>query len=205
MNNNNDNESFRLDSMADVRRDLLQSQPHVHLGQGYGSVYATDHLDSVHVLDGNLTKFLRSFLVARIDESEIYRLAYLEERYEWLNKNAFDGRLKKPTLTTKLGRQSILGCWFARKEMIAISPQLFKLKDESVLLGTLIHEMAHQYETQHSPRPVGEDAHGTTWQLIMISLGLTIRKSFYGSLAPFKKPVSVEVGKDFEIVFGNND
>ena len=172
-----------------------------NLGRGRDSDYAIDNMDGLIVLNPATTKFRSSFHAARLDDGQELQLRYLRERYQWLNKVAFNSCLTMPTIAIGVSKRTWLGAWYPISLKIGINPRLFQLANESTVLGTLIHEMAHQFESCHHRRPTREDAHGATWQLIMLKLGLTARAEFYGNLNIFRKVNSVEVGSGFEITF----
>ena len=184
---------------------LVRSSPYsLVLGQGLGEKYFITQDDGV--LASFKIKFRTSWGVARINnnghDQKAYMLRYIEERYNWLNKVAFGGLLRKPEFEVST-HKTALGMWTPGLRRLQISRFLFATENQDTLLGTLLHEMAHQYETEHSPRPFDEDGHGETWQLIMIALGASTRATCSTRLKMYRKENSVQKksSDSFEITF----
>ena len=114
----------------------------------------------------------------------------------------FGSQMKEPTDLVIGSRTTVLGTWSPWKRQLLVSAVCFSHKTEEHALGTLAHEMAHQYESEHSPRPYGEDAHGQMWRNIMLSIGFSDRSKFYGRFQAPTKNLSLAPSGTQEIVFG---
>lgn len=112
-----------------------------------------------------------------------FMIRYLTERWHWFNQHLFGHAMTLPNfeITKNFKEVKLLGSYTGgRVRLLKIHPKLFDLKTEATVLGTLVHEMAHQYEMEVTPRPIGEDAHGATWQRIMHSIGLPTGATYTG-------------------------
>jgi hypothetical protein len=108
---------------------------------------------------------------------------YLTERWHWFNQHLFDHAMTLPNfeITKNFKEVKLLGSYTGGSiRLLKIHPKLFDLKTEATVLGTLVHEMAHQYEMEVTPKPSGEDSHGQTWQRIMHSIGLPTGAKYTG-------------------------
>jgi SprT-like family. len=123
-------------------------------------------------------KFKTFYTVCGLDNSDAYRVEYLRERWKYFNKNLFGSLMKEPKFSAQKNKRA-LGVWYARIRTIEIATRIFKQPKEFDLLGTLVHEMAHQYnsEVNHSTEL---DAHGESWQHIMMSIGMDTDPKYSG-------------------------
>ena len=138
-------------------------RPFPELGTGYGSHYLTTSDDGLVLLDTKSIPTRGQWSVVRIGGPAWYR-RWLVNRWNVLNELLFDSRMKEPTDLVIGSRTTVLGTWSPWKRQLLVSAVCFSHKTEEHALGTLAHEMAHQYESEHSPRPYGEDAHGQMWK-----------------------------------------
>lgn len=112
-----------------------------------------------------------------------FMVRYLVERWHWFNQHLFGNSMKLPNfeITKNFKEVKLLGSYTGGNiRLLRIHPKLFDLKTEATVLGTLAHEMAHQYEMEVTRRPLGEDSHGATWQRIMHSIGLPTGAMYTG-------------------------
>ena len=189
-------------STAAFQVDLEPSlNPFPELGTGYGSHYLTTPDDGLILLDTKSVKIRGQWSVARIGGLVWYR-RWLVNRWHVLNELMFGSQMKEPTDLVIGSRTTVLGTWSPWKRQLLVSAVCFSHKTEEHALGTLAHEMAHQYESEHSPRPYGEDAHGQMWRNIMLSIGFSDRSKFYGRFQAPTKNLSLAPTGTQEIVFG---
>lgn len=128
-------------------------------------------------------KFPTAFSLGAIEgTAKTYKVKFLKERWAWFNAQLFGGVMAEPNFVISKNFKDIkaLGTYTSIIRELMIHPKLWDLKSESVILGTLVHEMAHQYEFEHEHRPPGEDVHGQTWQSIMARVGMPTRAKFLG-------------------------
>ena len=175
--------------------------PFPELGTGYGTHYSTTSDDGLILLDTKSVKIRGQWSVARIGGLVWYR-RWLVNRWHVLNELMFGSQMKEPTDLVIGSRTTVLGTWSPWKRQLLVSAVCFSHKTEEHALGTLAHEMAHQYESEHSPRPYGEDAHGQMWRNIMLSIGFSDRSKFYGRFQAPTKNLSLAPTGTQEIVFG---
>lgn len=128
--------------------------------------------------------FQTPFTFARISQASATRLAYLQERWDWFNKNLFGSDLSPPKfiLSRNSKNPKLLGWWTAYFREMGFSPQLFNVPHDKTLLGTLVHEMAHQYVSEVEKPPYHEDAHGPTWKSVMTRVGMPDDDKYYGDV-----------------------
>ena len=176
-------------------------RPFPELGTGYGSHYLTTSDDGLVLLDTKSIPTRGQWSVVRIGGPAWYR-RWLVNRWNVLNELLFDSRMKEPTDLVIGSRTTVLGTWSPWKRQLLVSAVCFSHKTEEHALGTLAHEMAHQYESEHSPRPYCEDAHGQMWKNIMLSIGFSDRSKFYGRFQAPTKNLSLAPSGTQEIVFG---
>lgn len=86
-----------------------------------------------------------------------YKIKYLTERWNWFNTHLFGGVMKQPKfeITRSMPDIKQFGSWQPGTRILRMHPKLWALKSEAQCLGTLVHEMAHQYEGEHNRRPSG--------------------------------------------------
>jgi hypothetical protein len=110
---------------------------------------------------------------AKLSGSSVQQINFTKERWSWFNEHLFGGVLTMPDFEISKATTAMktLGLWYPYKKKLVLAGKLFKLPTDSQALGTLVHEMAHQYESEITPRPNSEDAHGPTWQGIMRDIG----------------------------------
>jgi hypothetical protein len=131
--------------------------------------------------------------IGGISNDDFYVTEYLKERWEFFNKHLYGGVMKCPPF--KINRKKrILGLWRPYSHLMEFGKQMFDLggmTGEKDLLGTLVHEMAHQYvsEILHSPE---KDAHGPVWQHVMQSVGMTTDAKYTGPRLKTKKQIERE-------------
>ncbi len=118
-----------------------------------------------------------------------YHLRYMDEHWVYFNKTRFHGELKKPELAllrdTDALKMKLRGLWEPRKRKLSLSPNLFNAPHEGWANRVLIHEMAHQYVTEHHGwEKEIEDGkktkgHGPLWQAAMRMAGLAPNRYDY--------------------------
>lgn len=198
MMSNHDNVKSTTAFQVDLEPSL---NPFPELGTGYGSHYLTTPDDGLILLDTKSVKIRGQWSVTRIGGPIWYR-RWLVNRWHVLNELMFGSQMKEPTDLVIGSRTTVLGTWSPWKRQLLVSAVCFSHKTEEHALGTLAHEMAHQYESEHSPRPYGEDAHGQMWRNIMLSIGFSDRSKFYGRFQAPTKNLSLAPTGTQEIVFG---
>ena len=198
MMSNHDNVKSTTAFQVDLEPSL---NPFPELGTGYGSHYLTTPDDGLILLDTKSVKIRGQWSVARIGGLVWYR-RWLVNRWHVLNELMFGSQMKEPTDLVIGSRTTVLGTWSPWKRQLLVSAVCFSHKTEEHALGTLAHEMAHQYESEHSPRPYGEDAHGQMWKNIMLSIGFSDRSKFYGRFQAPTKNLSLAPTGTQELVFG---
>lgn len=131
-------------------------------------------------------RFNTKYSLCKIEAGSSYKLRWLVERWKWCNQHLFGGDMKEPKFEIVRGEKR-LGWWSASTKTMAIAHLMFTLKDEGHALGTLIHEMAHQYNSEVMPTPEDEEAqdkatkgHGPTWKAIMRQIGQPTDIAFTG-------------------------
>lgn len=118
-------------------------------------------------------KFEVPYSFAKLSQSKATQEAYLLERWKWFNENLFGGRMTPPKfeIMKNMVNPKTLGLWFPGRNLIKLAGKLFRLPTDVQPLGTLVHEMAHQYvDTILQQRH--EDAHGPTWKHVMVQVGM---------------------------------
>lgn len=154
-------------------------------------------------------KFPTPFTYAKIAPGLSFKVKYIEERWHWFNKHLFGGVMKPPLeieITRNTGEIKTFGSWTSGYRLLKMHPKLWELKDESQALGTLVHEMAHQYETEHRPRSHDEilkggadrGAHGPTWQAIMAEIGMPVDATYKGGRQALQTDSERRVVKRYE-------
>jgi SprT-like family len=127
-------------------------------------------------------KFKVPWVSVQLSNSATIAHKYLEERWHWANIELFGGEMKMPVLTME--DHKALGFWRSGDRKLNLQKKLFKLKTDEQILGTLFHEMAHQYEDEVAKTPWRErmqDAgHGPGWIDIMNKIGMPPDKNFTG-------------------------
>lgn len=135
-------------------------------------------------IDGHLFKTPISYCVIE-GRSTRYKETYLLERWKYLNEHCFSSKMQAPTMF-EIVRNTVsvktLGVWDPSSKKMFFHPKLFDLKDEGILLGTIIHEMAHQYvsEVLKASWSDQKSAHGPIWQQVMADLGLPVDAKYLG-------------------------
>ena len=122
-------------------------------------------------------KFPTAFSLGQLEgNGKTFKTKYLKERWHWFNNHCFGGVMKEPDvweITKAFKDIKLFGSWTSSSRRIKMHPKLWELKDERQCLGTLLHEMAHQYVFEHEPWAAHEDSHGPSWQNAMIRLGMS--------------------------------
>ena len=123
-------------------------------------------------------QFKTHYSVCSLDTAEAYRIEYLKERWHYFNKHLFGALLREPDFRVN-NKVKFLGLWFKGSRRIEVGKRMFKQPTEVNLLGTLVHEMAHQYNDEVL-FSTDLDGHGESWQHIMQSVGLTTDAKYRG-------------------------
>ena len=113
-----------------------------------------------------------------ISEADTMKVKYLEERWDYMNHHLFGGVMTRPPFFITRHKKR-LGAWYPGMKKMEFSKMMFKQPDEYTLLGTLAHEMAHQYVSTVIFSNE-KDAHGPAWQHVMQSIGLTTDAKYSG-------------------------
>lgn len=145
-------------------------------------------------------KFKTHYSVCSMDNAESYRIDYLKERWHYFNRHLFGGLLKEPAfrVTNKTRK---LGTWFPTSKRIEIAKKMFKQPNDINFLGTLVHEMAHQYDD--TILFSGDlEGHGPAWQHIMQSIGLTSDPKYRGP--ELKTTDRLQKEKEVKRILDNN-
>lgn len=137
------------------------------------SLIVVDEFDGVLIPN---VKFPTAFSLGALEQGKTFKIKYLKERWTWFNDHCFGGDMKMPKefdITKNFQDIKLFGSWTPSERKIKMHPKLWQLKDESQCLGTLAHEMAHQYVSEKYPEARREDAHGPTWKSVMTRIGLS--------------------------------
>lgn len=148
-------------------------------------------------------KFKFYYSLCDLDTAETYRLSYMKERWDYFNKHLFGGVMKEPKFVVSKKKKS-LGVWYAGTKRMEFGTQMFRLPSETTFLGTMVHEMAHQYDSDvlHTPYHAATKGHGPSWMHIMESIGMISDRYYRG---PKLKTVKVlEKEKDIRRVLDTN-
>lgn len=138
-------------------------------------------------------EFRYTYELCSVDNSQQYITAYLVERWHFFNTHLYGGVMKVPPFRLNK-RKRILGLWRPGAGVMEFGTQMFKLggqTGEKDLLGTLVHEMAHQYVSQiiHKEEI---NPHGPVWQHVMQSIGMNTDAKYRGPSLKSKKQVTRE-------------
>jgi predicted SprT family Zn-dependent metalloprotease len=141
-----------------------------------------------------------SYAVCALDTADAYRIDFLKEHWHYFNKHLFGGLLREPTFSLSNKKRN-LGTWYKDQRMIEIAKRMFKQPKSTQLLGTLVHEMAHQYDDEilHTR---DSDVHGQSWQHIMASIGLTTDAKYMGP--PLKTVDKIQQEEQHRRILDNN-
>lgn len=120
-------------------------------------------------------KFKVAFSLGSLEAGKTFKLRYLVERWTWFNDHCFGGQMKVPDfeITKNFKDIKLFGSWAPFLRVISMHPKLWSLKSESQLLGTLLHEMCHQYVGEVMDPYPKETAHGPIWQGTMRAVGMS--------------------------------
>lgn len=142
-------------------------------------------------------KFKTPYSVVRIANNDTFKLKYLHERYKYFNLYSFGNALEHEPLISLNNEKKTLGMYKPFIKGTFISRQMFALKTDADLLGTLVHEMSHKYVSEVLAVSNSiEDAHGPSWQATMHRIGLPSNKYFTGDNRAL---LSVDRVKNLEI------
>ena len=154
-------------------------------------------------------KFRTAYSVVRIAANDTFRLKYLHERYSYINLHSFGNALEKDALLALSNEKKLLGVYKPWIRGTYISRQMFSLKSDADLLGTLAHEMCHKYVSEVLLVTSSmEDAHGPSWQSTMHKIGLPSNKFFTGdhrALLPVDKLKNLEVNDKSLLIITEKD
>lgn len=131
-------------------------------------------------------KFKTTFSIARIDRGTAFKLRYLKERWVFFNKELFGNEMEIPkfVILKAFKNPKILGLWSSQDKTISVAHKVFTLENDKQLLGTLVHEMAHEYDSEVAKTPMSElfryRGHGPNWKHIMTSIGMPPDVAFTG-------------------------
>lgn len=149
-------------------------------------------------------KFITRYSLCKVESGTSYKMRWLVERWTWCNTHMFGGRLRTPNFViSRANKDKTLGVWRPSKREMELAHKLFLLKDEAHAVGTLIHEMAHQYndEVEHTTSLEDREddfrtkGHGRVWKSIMERLGQPTDAGFTGDhteLLDYKKQKVIE-------------
>ena len=131
-------------------------------------------------------KFKTPFAFCKISQGSTFKMKYLSERWHFFNKELFGGSMTEPKLiiTKAFKHMKTLGFWRPYTKELSIHHKLFTLDSDKQILGTLVHEMAHEYDSDILQTPIRErmikKGHGPSWDGIMRSIGLPADAMFAG-------------------------
>ncbi|MDJ0841290.1 MAG: DUF2786 domain-containing protein [Acidobacteriota bacterium] len=99
---------------------------------------------------------------------------FLQDNWEAVNREAFNGRLKRPVFSISEGR-GVLGSWDRSTRTLSISTYLLMNFSILEILETLKHEMAHQFadEILDADKDPAETAHGGRFRYACDRLGIS--------------------------------
>lgn len=103
--------------------------------------------------------------------------APLAVAFDHFNQELFDGILKRPVLKilplrSSLGRFSFDGCRNTTEDTICIGVNHFKQAPQAEVLSTLVHEMCHQWQSNHGKMGRRSGYHNLQWAEKMEECGL---------------------------------
>jgi predicted SprT family Zn-dependent metalloprotease len=104
----------------------------------------------------------------------------LDTAFNYFNEELFDSKLS-PCLITFQRRSRTRGYYSpdrfsnrnfeARADEIALNPSTFEGRTDEEILSTLVHEMVHQYQSEHGTPGRGR-YHNKEWAMMMMERGL---------------------------------
>lgn len=119
------------------------------------------------------------FRLAGTDSS---MLKHIEAVWEKANEVLFEGKMKKPRFSLLKGASASnftkrgLWSWNGDSGTLSISPHLYSTRREAFVVGTIVHEMCHQYNTEvdrlSREEMAVEAGHGPEWRRRMEIVGL---------------------------------
>jgi predicted SprT family Zn-dependent metalloprotease len=121
------------------------------------------------------------YRLCRVGGNE-FKINYLKIRWQYFNKHLFGGVMTEPEFTIS-NKVKALGVWYAGRKTIEMGKRMFLLPHDRETLNTFVHEMCHQYVSQHvhpSREEMGPTGHGSAWQDTMAAIGLPIDDKFRG-------------------------
>lgn len=114
---------------------------------------------------------------ARTHNQQQPSVALLGVAFDHFNRELFGGILKCPILKVKslkssLGRFSFDGCRNTTEDTICIDIHHFKQHSQAQVLSTLVHEMCHQWQSNHGKMGRRSGYHNLQWAAKMEECGL---------------------------------
>ena len=110
-------------------------------------------------------------MAAKLDEDQLLRIAERALFHKWraLNQRFFDGQLSPPLLQIlPMGRR--LGAWDGRVGALSLDRELVLRQPWGVVVGVLLHEMAHHYCDRVLGLPA--EQHGPTFRQVCVDRGI---------------------------------
>lgn len=131
-------------------------------------------------------KFKVPYSFCKIDKGTTFKLRYIVERWHWFNTELFGGQMKVPNIQVDKAFKNpkTLGFWRGSDRVLMMAHKMFTLPTDKQILGTLVHEMAHQYDFEILQTPWRERmikrGHGPSWDHVMQSVGMPADDKFAG-------------------------
>jgi hypothetical protein len=131
-------------------------------------------------------KFKVPYAFCKIDKGTTFKLKYVKERWHWLNTELFGSKMVEPHFVVgkAFKNPKTLGHWKAYTKELLIANKIFLLPYDKQVLGTLVHEMSHQYDSEILQTPVRvrmiKGGHGPSWDYVMKSVGMPPDDKFAG-------------------------
>jgi hypothetical protein len=110
-------------------------------------------------------------MTPELQQAALVAMAQLSLLREWYyaNTHRFDGLLRPPLLeVVPLGRR--LGAWDGRSGTLSLDRDMVLGQPWGVVIGVLLHEMAHQYCDRHLGMPA--EQHGATFRQVCLDRGI---------------------------------
>lgn len=126
------------------------------------------------------------YSLCKIDKGTTFKLKYIKERWHYFNAELFGSAMKEPNLQVDKAFKNpkTLGFWRPWDRVLLMAHKMFVLPTDKQILGTLVHEMAHQYDAEVLKTPIMERmikrGHGPTWDHIMKSIGMPADATYAG-------------------------
>lgn len=134
----------------------------------------------------NTIKFKTPYSFCQMGSGSTFKIKYLAERWHWFNKELFGNTMELPNLVVAKAfkHPKVLGFWQPQTKTLSIAHKMLMLPSDKQVLGTLVHEMAHQYDSEILQTPLRDRmikrGHGPSWDGVMRAIGMPADDKFAG-------------------------